>query len=504
MTVPDDATYDPRRARRVLMLVSVGFFLTALDFTVVNVAFRLIEDDFGPASANLLPWTLSGYSIAFAAGLLTAGRMADTFGRKRSFLAGNLVFSLASLACGLAPNAGFLVAARVVQALGGAMIVPAATALVVPEYPVEQRAHVFGITAAMGSIAAGAGPVVGGLLTTQFSWRWVFLVNLPVCLTTVVIGQRLLRESRDPAAARRPDLVGAALAIGSVALLTLAIVQGDQWGWSSPREIAALATAVAAAIGFVRWCRRRPEPVLDLRLFRLRFVSSANAANLLWAMGFYALYFSNIGWLQEVWGYSAQKSGAAYIAGPVAATLVSMHAGAALKRRGNVRVIVVATLWFAAVVTAFNVTATGTDRFWLLFLPMTIGTGATIGLIIPTLSSAANAYLPANRFAMGYALYTTGRQVGTALGIAIGQHAAGCRAGPGRSPTQLRVRRTRCDRCGCDDGADIPDSVRRRTRGEPLTSQRGGSTAIRSRLPGDRSPARRTRPSSIQSSALAA
>ncbi len=415
----DDTPYDPRRARLVLLLVSVGFFITALDFTIVNVAFRPIEDDFGSDAATLLPWTLSGYSIAFAAGLLTAGRMADTFGRKRAFLIGNGVFTIASLACGLAPSAGFLVAARIVQALGGAMIVPAATALVVPEFPVERRAHVFGITAAMGSIAAGAGPVIGGLLTSQLGWRWVFLVNLPICSVTILAGQRLLRESRDEHVAGRPDLAGAALAIGSVALLTLAIVQGESWGWASGAEIATLSLAATLGASFVGWCRRCPDPVLDLTLFRLRFVSAANAASLLWAMGFYAMYFSNIGWLQEVWGYSAQRSGIAYIAGPVAATVASIRAGAMLERFGTVPVIITGTTVFALTVTAFNQLANTDGRFWALFLPMTMLTGAAIGITIPALSSAANAYLPSNRFAMGSALYTTGRQVGAALGIAI-------------------------------------------------------------------------------------
>lgn len=411
--------YDPKRATRVLALVSIGFFLTALDFTVVNVAFRPIERDFGPSSTNLLPWTLSGYSIAFAAGLLTAGRMADTFGRKRAFLAGNLIFSGASLLCGLAPNAEILVLGRVIQALGGALIVPAATALVLPEYPVERRAHVFGVTAAMASIAAATGPTVGGVLTSQVSWRWVFLINLPIGVVTILVGRRLLRESRDPAAARRPDIVGALLAITAVALATLFIVQGEHWGWSSPRELVVGSVAIMAGASFVRWCARSPEPVVDLQLFRLRFVSSANTANLLWAMGFYAMYFTNIGWLQDVWQYSPQRSGAAYIAGPVAATIVSMGAGRALGRRGSVAVLVPATIALATVLTVFNLLADERSAYWTLFLPMTVLSGMAIGLIIPTLSSAANAYLPANRFAMGSAIYTTGRQVGAALGIAI-------------------------------------------------------------------------------------
>lgn len=416
----DDAgSYDPRRARRVLALVSVGFFLTALDFTVVNVAFRHIEDDFGPSSASLLPWTLSGYSIAFAAGLLTAGRMADTFGRKRAFITGNVIFSAASLLCGLAPNVETLIAGRVVQALGGALIIPAATALVIPEFPVDRRAHVFGITAAMGSVAGGAGPIVGGVLTTQFSWRWVFLVNLPICLGTVLLGGRMLRESRDHTAGRRPDLIGALLAISSVALLTLAIVQGDQWGWSSPTEATVLAIAAMAGVTFVAWCSRRQQPVLDLGLFRLRFVSSANAASLLWSMGFYALYFTNIGWIQEVWGYSAQRSGIAYIVTPICASTASALAGRALARAGNVKLVVLTTSLLATAITVFNVTADETDRYWTLLVPILACIGTGVGLTLPTLSSAANAYLPANRFAMGSALYTTARQVGAALGIAI-------------------------------------------------------------------------------------
>lgn len=410
---------DPRRARLVLALVSVGFFITALDFTIVNVAFRPIERDFGEGAANLLPWTLSGYSIAFAAGLLTAGRMADAFGRKRAFLLGNVVFTAASLVCGLAPHAGVLVAGRVLQAVGGALIVPTATALVLPEYPVEQRSHVFGIATAMGSIAAGVGPAVGGLLTSQLGWRWVFFVNLPIGIVTVVAGQRLLRESRDPTAAHRSDLLGAGLAMASVGLLTLAIVEGERWGWASPSTLGAAVASVVTGAWFLARCRASTNPVLDLSLFRLRYVSSANAAALLWAMGFYAMYFTNVGWLQEVWGYSAQRSGFAYVAGPVCATLVSIFATRRLRQFGAVRPVVVGALVIAATSIAFSLVSDESHHYVTQFLPATIVFGLAVGAVIPVLSGAANAFLPANRFAMGSAIYTTGRQVGAALGIAI-------------------------------------------------------------------------------------
>jgi EmrB/QacA subfamily drug resistance transporter len=412
------AGLDPRRAKRVLALCSVGFFITALDFTIINVAFRPIRDDL-EGDAHLLSWTLSGYAIAFAAGLLTAGRMADAYGRKRAFLIGNSVFALGSLVCGLAPTVGVLIAGRVVQALGGALLVPTATALVLPEYPVERRAHVFGITAAMASIAAALGPVVGGVLTTQFGWRWVFLVNLPIGVVTVLVGARLLRESRDPSASRRPDLLGAALAISSVGLLTLAIVQGEEWGWTSSIEIAVLVAAIVLGYGFVVRCRSSADPVLDLTLLRLRFVSSANATNLLWCMGFYAAYFTNVGWLQEIWGYSAQRSGLLYLPGPIVATVASIWLSGRLRPFGPARVVAAGTFLLASVSLGFSLLAGSEDRYVALFLPLVSITGLVVGSVIPVLSGAANAYLPANRFAMGSALYTTGRQVGAALGLAM-------------------------------------------------------------------------------------
>jgi EmrB/QacA subfamily drug resistance transporter len=407
------------RSRQVLALTSVAFFLTALDFTIVNVAFRAIERDFGSSAKTVLPWTLSGYAIAFAAGLLTAGRMADSFGRKRWFLLGTVVFTTASALCGIAPSAQFLVGARVIQALGGAMLVPAATALLLPEFPVERRSEVMGLTAMMGSIAAATGPALGGLLVTHLGWRWVFFVNLPFCVATVFYGSRLLRESKDPTASRRPDFIGAALAIGAVALLTLAIIQGESWGWGSVAEIGTLVVAAAMGTAFVLRCRTHTTPVLDLSLLRLRFVSAANVACLLWSMGFYAMFFNHVAWLQDVWHYSGQRSGAAILPGPLFATMSSPIGGRLAHRVGHLRVFVSGALLVGGAVLFLSARLGGTPMYVTQFLPSICIIGVGIGLVIASLTSAANAFLPSHRFGMGSALYNTNRQVGAAIGIAI-------------------------------------------------------------------------------------
>ena len=415
----DGIVNDDKRSGLVFLIVSVGFFLTALDFTIINVAFRDLEDDFGPGSKSLLTWTLSGYAIVFAAGLLTAGRMADTFGRKRAFLVGTGTFTMASMLCGVAPAAGWLVAARAVQAIGAALMVPSSTALVLQEYPVQRRSQVMGTISMMGSVAAASGPLFGGLLTTHLGWRWVFFVNAPFCIAAVIAGQRVLHESRDPGATTRPDVIGALLATGSVALLTLGIIQGEEWGWSSPWVVAAFVAAGIAGIAFVFRCRHAANPVLDLSLLRLRFVSAANLAGLFWAMGFYAFFFNNVTWLQRIWGYDGQKSGFAILPGPMTAAVVSLVAGRVVKRVGPLRVAAPACFGLGLTTLVMAATLPEPPAFLRHWLPLAVAFGVCIGFGLVGLSACANAYLPVQRFAMGAALFSTGRQIGAAVGIAI-------------------------------------------------------------------------------------
>lgn len=270
----------------------------------------------------------------------------------------------------------------------------------------------------MGSVAAGSGPVLGGFLVSHLGWRWVFFVNLPFCVASVVLGRRLLVESKDPTAARRPDFIGAALAISAVALLTLAIIEGERWGWSSAAEVGSLAGAVLLGVAFVRRCQNHPTPVLDLSLLRLRFVATANSACLLWSIGFYAVFFNHVAWLQDTWGYSAQRSGLAIVPGPLCAALVSPIAGRVAQRVGHLKVFALGATCFV-IATMSLVLRLDTERAYATeFLPAMMLLGLGVGMVISSLTASANAYLPSHRFGMGAALYNTNRQIGAAIGIA--------------------------------------------------------------------------------------
>src|SRR3984885_416339 len=222
-----------QRKWRVSLVVCVGVFMSSLDLFIVNIAFPAIAKHFGGASLSSLSWILSAYSIVFAALLVPAGRWADAFGRKRAFLLGLGVFVLASAGCALAPSVGMLVAARVVQAIGGALMLPTSLGLMLPEFGPQERHKAIGVWAATGGVAAAAGPPLGGLLV-QADWRLVFLVNVPVGLIGLVLGTRTLMERRE-ADPGRPDVLGAVAMIVAIGALVVAIVQGQSWGWDSLR-----------------------------------------------------------------------------------------------------------------------------------------------------------------------------------------------------------------------------------------------------------------------------
>ncbi len=402
---------------KVLLVASLAVFMSFLDVTIVNIAFPSLRASFPHDSLGHLSWVINAYNVVFATALIPAGRLADRFGRRRFFLAGVLLFVAASALCGFAWNVDVLIAARTLQALGGAIIVPTSLGLALPEFPLAQRATATALWGAAGAAAAATGPSLGGVLVDWQSWRWVFFVNLVIALPAFVPARRLLRETRTAEAAF-PDLVGALLLGGAVASLSLAIVEGPSWGWGSARVLAAFAASALLAPAFVARSARHRTPVVELRLFRVRSFAVANAGVFVFGAGFYALLLSNVLFLTGVWGYTALHAGFALTPGPIMAMLSAPVGGRLADRFGQRIVAVPGGLVFASGALVLLL-ATGAHAAYLTtFLPGVLLTGTGVGLSFSAFSSAAVAELPHARFATGSAISATSRQVGAVVGIA--------------------------------------------------------------------------------------
>jgi EmrB/QacA subfamily drug resistance transporter len=404
---------------KVLLVTSVAVFMGFLDVTIVNIAFPDIEASFPHSSLAGLSWILNAYNIVFAALLVPAGRVADRVGRRRMFFIGISTFLAASVACGLAPSVPVLVAARVVQAAGAAILVPTSLGLLLPEFPLEQRATATALWGATGAVAAATGPSLGGVLVDATSWRWVFFVNLAIGLPALIPARRLLRETRDEHPGPLPDVLGVALLVAGVATLSLGIVKGQDWGWGSDRVIGSLVLAALLLAAFVARSARHPAPVFELRLLEVRSFAVANVGVFLFALGFYALLLANILFLTSVWHWSVLKAGVAVTPGPLMAALSAPIGGRLADRYGQRVVALPGGLLFAAGCVLFAANTGATPHYASDILPWTILTGSGVGLSFAAWGSAAVAELPPSRFATGSAISSTSRQIGAVLGIAI-------------------------------------------------------------------------------------
>ncbi len=401
----------------VSLIVGAGVFMSSLDLFIVNIAFPAIGRHFGGASLASLSWVLSGYAIVFAALLVPAGRWADAFGRKRAFLLGLGVFVAASAACALAPSVGFLVGARVVQALGGALMLPTSLGLMLPEFGAHERHVAIGVWAATGGIAAASGPPLGGLLV-QADWRWVFLVNVPVGLLGLGFGLRALAERREPGALR-PDLLGAAGLIVAVGALVVAIVKGQEWGWGSVRVVVPLLVAALALPAIWLRSERHAAPIVEPAMLRVRTFGLAVGASLLFFAGFGAMLLAGVLFLTGVWHESVLTAGLMLFPGPAMAAAFSVPSARLGARFGYRLPGVAGGIVFAAGSVYFILRTGPQPAFWSDYLPGSLLTGAGVGLTIPTLTGAGASSLPPTRFATGAAVLTMGRQIGVALGVAV-------------------------------------------------------------------------------------
>ena len=409
-------TGHPRRWWILTVLAAVAF-MAQLDLFIVNIALPSIGASYRGSDLSGLSWVLNAYAIVFAALLVPAGRLADHFGRRRFLLVGVLIFTLASAACAVAPSLGLLVAARAVQAIGAALVVPTSLGLLYPAFPRHRHATVVGIWAGVGAVAATAGPPIGGLLV-GVDWRWIFLINLPIGLGTLIAGLKVLPEVRARRGSRLPDGVSALLLLAAVTLLVLATVQGPIWGWTSARMLVLIAAAVLAVVLTVLRTLRHPHALIERALFVSRPFSAAAVALFVFYIGFAIFLLSVVLFLQDDWHYSAVRAGLAIAPGPAVAAFFAINAGRISARFGRTLPAIVGTASMA-VFAGYWALATGArPEYATAFLPGLLIGGMSSGLTQAPLFAAAGTLAP-ERATTGSAVLNMSRQVGSAIGVAV-------------------------------------------------------------------------------------
>lgn len=407
-----------KRAWQVLAITSFATFVGALDASIMFVAFPSIQETFSDVSTAQLSWVINSYNIVFAALLVPGGRFADKIGRKKAFFLGIGVFTISSAVAGSAVNPAMLIGARVVQAGGAALLFPSSLALVLREFPQSRRATAVGIWGAIGGLAAALGPSLGSLIIEVESWRLAFFINLPVGITVIAVGWRVIAESREEDA-RIPDLLSVPILIAGVAMLALGIVQTDEWGWTDARTLGAFAAAAVLIPAFIARSALAAAPVLDLTLFRNHNYRIANIATLTFTIGFSAMFFGMVLFLTNVWGYSILQAGLLLSPGPVLAAFVGATAGRFADRIGHRPIMVPGGIIYA-IGSGWLLTQFTFEREILtVWMPSILLTGVGVGLVLPGLSSAAAHGLPPHRFAVGSAVNVTIRQIGFVMGVAL-------------------------------------------------------------------------------------
>jgi NTE family protein len=405
--------------KTVILVASLGVFMAFVDATIVNVAIPSIHASFRGSSISSLSWVLNAYNLVFAAFLIPAGRVSDLLGRKRLFEVGIVVFTVASVLCAVAGSLEFLIAARVVQATGAAIMVPASLALVLESIGAGRRAHAVALWSSSAAIAAGIGPALGGLLVHLSDWRLTFLVNAPVGIAALLASKRKLVESRAPGRRVTPDFPGAVVLAAAIALLTLAIVQGQTWGWASAPDAVCFAAAAAFAAYFLYRCSWYRAPLFELSLLRERSFVTANGLTLLASAGYFAYLLANVLFLTSVWHYSVLQAGLALTPGPFVAAAVAAPLGKFLDQH-DYRLVVIpgALIWCGGVLLLITRMGPRVD-FAADWLPAILVLGAGAGATLPTLGAAAVAAAPGGRFATATGLNSVARQLGAVLGVAL-------------------------------------------------------------------------------------
>src|SRR5437762_7248668 len=412
-------TTDSRTRWLALYVLCLASLMIVLDVTIVGVALPSIREDLG-FSETSLAWVVNGYLLTYGGFLLLGGRLGDLFGHRRLFLAGISLFTLASLACGLATTQWFLVAARSVQGIGGAVASAVSLSLMMNLFtePAE-RAKAMGIFGFVASGGGSIGVLLGGILTDTLSWHWIFLVNFPIGVLVVVLTLRLVPAAPAAAAGGRLDVAGAITVTGSLMLAVYAIVNGNQNGWTSARTLGVLGAAAAVFAAFLAIESRVRVPLMPLRLFRLRNLSTASGVGVLWAAAMFAWFFMAALYLQLVLGYSPLQIGLAFLPGNLIMGALSIGLSAKLVMRYGIRKPLATGLLLAAAGLALLVRAPVDGSFAVDVLPSMILLGLGAGMAFnPVLLAAMGDVDPAES-GLASGVVNTSFMMGGAVGLAV-------------------------------------------------------------------------------------
>ena len=400
----------------ILSAVSLGMFMALLDVTIVNIAIPAIISDLHTTVTHV-SWVLNAYSLVLAALFLSMGRVSDRFGQKRVFVAGLAAFTLFSLFCGLAPNIGWLIAFRAGQGIGGAVLSTVSLAIVLGAFPKRQQGTAVGLWGALGTIAAAIGPTLGGVLVTYASWHWIFFVNVPVGIAALVFVLLVIPEHRREGASGGIDLPGIAISAAGLFLLTLALIEGNGWGWTSGRILGLFAGAVVSYPLFIWWELHSREPMFPVKLLRIRSFTAANSAMMFVGMAMGGTFLLVVIFLVSVLGYSELRAALALTVMPVVAFFIAPNVGRLNDRIGPRFPAAVGAAFFAVGLVLLAQLGGSTKLLDVLWRVAFVGAG--IGFAMPTLSAAAMGSLPPQVRGVGSGALNTLRQVGFTLGIAV-------------------------------------------------------------------------------------
>lgn len=407
--------HGPQRKWLTLAAVAFGLFMIMLDNTVVNVALPSIQEDL-EADLSELEWVVAGYALTFAALMLIGGKAADAYGRRLIFVIGIVVFTLASLWCGLANSSEMLIAARVVQGAGAALMNPATLSIIAATFPPRQRGAAIGIWAGVSALALAIGPLVGGLLTEHLSWNWIFFVNVPVGILGIVASFLLIDESRDETHVRL-DIPGLLTSAVGLFALTYGLIEANTYGWTSGRIVGVFAVAIAALVAFVLLERNQRNPMLPLDLFRNRTYTGANLVILLVALAMFGVFFFVSLYMQNILGFSAIETGAAFLPMTILIILVAPIAGKTTDRVGSRALMTIGMLLVSTQLLYFSHLSVD-STFWNLLPGLLVG-GVGMALTMTPSTAAATRAVPVDKAGVGAAVLNAFRQVGGSLGIAL-------------------------------------------------------------------------------------